>query len=279
LRSEARTKEISTLVKKYGLKKEGLLGYGETLVYLLIYSELVGFKKYEKFDYCVVDEGQDFSVLEYSVLDKLVKNGRFGILGDLNQSFSGDGLSSWEEIYEVVEGSKHAQKFILETNYRSTKPIIDFANKILSPYTDSYLPKSINRKGPVPEVVAFDKINDVMTELGNEIKNDMKNLDKSVGIICMNEKYLGKTQELLSSLNIPQEKLITLREKDRIAYLPRAVYLTHFNDCKGLEFGKVYIVGLGLSKITSFGDAKKAFVAVTRAMDELKVYADKETEK
>ena len=48
-----------------------------------------------------------------------------------------------------------------------------------------------------------------------------------------------------------------------------------FNDCKGLEFAKVYILGLNLDKTSTFKKAKEAFVAVTRAMNEVSIYSVK----
>jgi len=47
------------------------------------------------------------------------------------------------------------------------------------------------------------------------------------------------------------------------------------DDCKGLEFSKVYVLNLNLKKIKTFSKAKEAFVAVTRAMNELCIYGVK----
>lgn len=273
LRAEIRAKSLRDLTKKYKLDSMNVLGYREVLIYTLIYSELVGLGNYQKFDYCVVDEGQDFSVLEYSVLNKLVINGRFCILGDLNQSYAKEGLSSWEETFDVISGSQSLQKFELDTNYRSTRPIINFANNILSPYTDNYLPKSINRIGEEPSVYIEETVDDVLNVFKQELLLDVEKMDKSIGIICMNDDYYNKAASLIDDLKIPKDKLIKLDETERIHYMPRALYLTHFSDCKGLEFGKVYVLGLNLSEVNNFHDAKKAFVSVTRAMDELSIYA------
>ncbi len=274
-RAEIKSKALKKLVEKYNLDDGGVMGYKQALIYTLIHSELVGLNNYKKFEYCVMDEGQDFSVLEYAVLDKIVINGRFCILGDLNQSYAKEGLSSWDETFDVITGSDGLHKFELDTNYRSTRPIIDFANKILRPHTESYLPKSINRIGDEPSVYEGDTINDVINLFKQELLLDLESIDKSVGIICMNEEYYKKVDALLSNIKIPEDKLIKLDEADRIHYLPRAIYLSHFKDCKGLEFGKVYVLGLDLEKIENFHEAKKAFVAVTRAMDELSIYANK----
>lgn len=272
IRSSIRTDKISKLAKTYKLRDSGDFGYLQALIYIYIYAELIGFKKFEQYEYCVIDEGQDFSALEYFVLNKLVSHGRFCILGDLNQSYSDEGLSEWEEIYEVVTGSKNAHKFVLETNYRSTKAIIDYANTILSPYTDKYLPLPINREGPKPSLSGFPEKESLLASFKKELKGDLTNFDKSIGIICMDDIYYQEVDKILSKLNIPKDKLVKLKETDRATYLPRAVYFTHFDNCKGLEFGKVYVMGLNPSKIKSFKDAKRAFVAVTRAMNVVSIY-------
>lgn len=271
LRLSIRSEYLSNFTKDFNLSESGHFSYRDALIYIVLYSELIGFTKFEKFDYCVVDEGQDFSLLEYLALNKLVSNGRFCILGDLNQSYVTDGLTEWEEIFGVVEGAKDAQKFVLDTNYRSTFPIINFARSIMEPYTTQYLPVPIQRKGPEPEIEEHSTNNDLIKKFESDLKQDIKNLDKSIGIICMNNEILEEVTKITGNLKINKDRLIYLRESDRITYLPRAVYVTHFDNCKGLEFGKVYVLGLNLGKIKSINDAKKAFVAVTRAMNELKV--------
>jgi len=271
LKNEALPKIISDLKIKAGEK----LGYLETLIYIFVYAELIGLTKWIKFEYCVVDEGQDFSTLEYLVLGKVVMNGRFCILGDLNQSYKNDGLASWEEISQVVQEAKKANVFELETNYRSTKPIIDLANKILNPYTKDYLPKSINRIGHEPKIHKLPTFNDVIKTFTAELEADLKQLDKSIGIICFTEKTMEHVEKVLKDLNVPADVFIKLDEKKPISYIPRGVYLSMFENCKGLEFAKVYVLDLNLDKIDNFTEAKKAFVSVTRAMNELSVYSVK----
>lgn len=258
-----------------GVDLKGELGYKDMLIYLYIHSELIGFNNSMKFQYCVVDEGQDFSPLEYLVLGKLVINGRFCILGDLNQSYVSEGLNDWNTIKEVIEDARNASEFVLDTNYRSTKQIISFANEILSPYTKDYLPKSINRMGPEVVRVPFDNEESMLDSFRKQLTEDMKDLDKSVGVICFNDSQFEAvkdiTEDVRKQTNNEEEKVMHLEEHTRISYLPKGVYLTKFENCKGLEFSKIYILGMHLDKVSNFTEAKKAFVAVTRAMNEVVV--------
>jgi len=263
---------IDKLCKKYGINTESEVGYLKTLIYVYIHTELLGIQEFRKFEYCVIDEAQDFSPLEYLVLSKIVLRGRFALFGDLNQSLEADGISSWEDVPGIIKEAKQATNFILDTNYRCTKPIVDFANSIMNKYTKDYLPKSINRKGSEPEKVMFESKDLMLSTFKEQIDEDIKVLGKSIGIICFGDDVFERTKEMLQNNGLPEDKFIVLDSKKKISYIPKGIYLMKAPDCKGLEFAKVYVLNLDVDKVKSFEEAKKAFVAVTRAMNELKVY-------
>ena len=225
-----------------------------------------------KFQYCVVDEGQDFSVLEYLLLGSVVIHGRFCILGDLNQSYLEEGLESWSQIEQVIEDASRAQTFVLDTNYRSTKQIIEYANKVLSPYTSDYLPIPINRPGPEVEELLFDTQDELFETFREKISSDLGMLDKSVGVIFFDDSLQAKVMEIVGDEcvvnKVDKKVIVRLDEKSRISYIPKGVYVSSFQVCKGLEFSKVYVLGLNIGNINNFIKAKKAFVSVTRAMNE-----------
>lgn len=273
IRVKLKESRFVEFIKSIGLNTREEMGYLDTLLYIFAYSEVIGLRNTAKYEYCVVDEGQDFSVMEYMILGKLVLRGRFCILGDLNQSYEKEGLSDWSAVSRVIPEAKHANVFELDTNYRSTKPIIDFANSILSPYTSTYLPKSINRKGNLPVTLGFSTNTDLLRKLKLDLIEDTKDLDESIGVIVYNPELMTEVENIVGSLGIDSEKIIKLDSKKRITYLPQGIYLTQFDNAKGLEFAKVYVIGLNTLKIETFNEAKKAFVALTRAMNELSVYS------
>lgn len=275
MRIDLVNQDLKKLVKEFGINESQKLNYSQTLIYTLAYLNLIGLRKFRKYEYCIVDEGQDFSILEYSFLGNLVIHGRFCILGDLNQSYAEAGILNWEQISEVIEEAKRAQVFQLDTNYRSTKPIIDLARSILAPYTQDYLPNSINRKGAAPNIEYFDSGNEMLAKFEEDILKELKNIDKSIGVICFSPESYEFAQKLLNDSIKQKDKLIELDENTKIHYIPKGVYLTKFENSKGLEFSKVYVLDLNLDKLTNFLEAKRAFVAVTRAMNEVTVYGQK----
>lgn len=274
LKNEIKNNIIKKAAKEQGIDLSKKLNYFETLAYLFIYAELVGIRKFMKYDYCVVDEAQDFSALEYLFLNKIVLRGRFALFGDLNQSLESDGIENWDIIPEVIKEAKLASKFELTKNYRSTKQIISFANKVLRPYTEKYLPKSINRVGDEPIKEVFASTEEMLHAFEQNIKGDSKKIEKSIGIICFGD-CMNDVEKVLSRVRGLKDKIIKLKSTEKISYTPKGVYLMNSEDCKGLEFSKVYVLGLNLKKTKDFSEARKAFVAVTRAMNELFIYGVK----
>ena len=272
LRHEIKEATLKKLSKDYGVNLNSELDYTSTLIYLYFYSELVGINKFQKYEYCVIDEGQDFSLIEYALISKFVLRGRLAIFGDLNQSIELDGLSNWESIKDVIKEAKTASLFSLETNYRSTKEIIELANSILEPYTKNYLPKSINRTGKAPNIQKFDDLNAMIGNFKTEHMKEIENFEKSIGIICFNNNDFNEIRSLLENNKETSKRLVVLESAKRIAYTPRGIYLMRAEDCKGLEFAKVFVTGMDIKKIKNYNDAKKAFVSVTRAMNELEIF-------
>jgi DNA helicase II / ATP-dependent DNA helicase PcrA len=250
------------------------LNYADTLIYMLVYRKLIGFNKTLIYEYCTIDEGQDFSLLEYAVLNGFVLRGRFGIFGDLNQMMFKDGIGSWDEIQKVIPEAKKANVFKLDTNYRSTKQIIAVANKIMGKYDKQYLPKSINRSGPDPHLIKVNTKDDIVEHFQTLFASEVQDIAKSIGIICGDNTLISKVRDVIAASKLDPSKFVLLDSSKRISYLPKGVYLMDMEDCKGLEFAKVYLLGVNLDKINNITEARRAFVGVTRAMNELTVITE-----
>lgn len=277
-RSRLKDKFFSAILKEINIDPKEKMGYAQTLAFVYLHSNIMGFNKFQKFQYCVIDEGQDFSPLEYAVLDTFVLFKRFCILGDLNQGYMKSGLKNWEVLKQFFSNTE-IKEFSLDTNYRSTKQIIDYANQILAPFTKTYLPKSINRMGPNPTTKTFSKTEELYEILASDLFEDIKEIKKTIGIICYDQKSFEEMRNLLNKLPLADDKKIVLDADRKIDYKPKCIYLTEFENSKGLEFAKVYIVGTNPRQNADFSHAKKSFVGVTRAMDELMIYYVEENAK
>ncbi len=90
-------------------------------------------KKWEKrFDYVLIDEFQDTSILQYKILQAIAKNSLVTIVGDPDQT-----IYSWRnaDISIIMNFDKDYPNTLtvkLEQNYRSTKRILRAANELIS---------------------------------------------------------------------------------------------------------------------------------------------------
>lgn len=271
--TELKTKNLNLTLKSAQIPIKGKLDYASALAFSFLWIKLIGFNKEKtlRYQFCVVDEGQDFSPLELAVLNLFVVHSRICILGDLNQSLAKTGISSWEDLEKILE-YQDIKQFILDTNYRSTQPIIKLANQVLEPFTKNYLPKSINRRGENPVFVPCKSMQELEEKLKENLWKDAQEYKKSIGIITYQQDYFEMAKMLFSKMNLQGVKKFILESDQNINYQPKAIYLVKFEYCKGLEFGKVYLVGKNPLDNATFEEARKSFVGVTRAMDELTVY-------
>jgi DNA helicase II / ATP-dependent DNA helicase PcrA len=105
--------------------------------------------------YILVDEYQDTSRAQEQLLSNLVssKNISINAVGDINQTiytFNGSSVSNLKEFYERMKDTqtKVLQPIILYENYRSSKAILDVANRIISKNTEI---KLVPASGVLPE--------------------------------------------------------------------------------------------------------------------------------
>jgi DNA helicase II / ATP-dependent DNA helicase PcrA len=83
-------------------------------------------------EHIIVDEAQDVTPLEWFLLGAINEAHAWTLLGDLNQRRSDHTLSSWQQIREVLGLSEEdAPITTLRRGYRSTKPILEYANRLL----------------------------------------------------------------------------------------------------------------------------------------------------
>ena len=97
----------------------------------------------------IVDESQDISAIEWRLLREMNYNGSWTIIGDLNQRRSQETPTDWDTILETLNlDSSLVPTLPLERGYRSTKPILEFANRLL-PRVDRRI-LAFQQDGPQP---------------------------------------------------------------------------------------------------------------------------------
>lgn len=113
---------VKKIKARYGMPTQKLCSF-DPFALSLILCEL-GYPLTPKYGFVFVDEAQDISPAEYSVLKAVNDRAAFNIFGDLKQNITGfRGIKDWGELgYEVLD---------LNLNYRNTNQIVEFVSKNL----------------------------------------------------------------------------------------------------------------------------------------------------
>lgn len=90
----------------------------------LLKKKIITRKKYK---YIFIDEGQDYSIDDYILLQALNPDAVFNIFGDIKQKINKTGLNDWDELKQIFQ----CNKYFLSENYRNSREIIDYAKKRL----------------------------------------------------------------------------------------------------------------------------------------------------
>ncbi len=243
------------------------LEYQDVTPYMYLKSRIVGISANKNIKYVLIDEAQDYSIIQYKILAMMFRNSNITLLGDLNQSILPfNNHEDYKEIENTIKKFKQnmlSSECELSKTYRSTFEINEFAKKVINS-KNNYT--QIDRHGDKVDIIKQSSF-DV-----KQILNDALNLKKSyntVAIICKNiEETLLYNQEVQSQDYLNKFRLVTKNDNvfvgDKIMIIPS--YLA-----KGLEFDAV-IVSNANAEIYSTEEQKLFYVVLTRALHKLKVY-------
>jgi hypothetical protein len=188
---------------------------------------------YSDVRHVIVDEAQDVTDLEWSLLERINGRGTWTLIGDLNQRRSDFTQRSWKAIGDILGFREDLEPRIMKRGYRSTKAIIDFASQLLPRKLRAHVP--LRTDGPVPVVhkVHPDKINlTVVTEVGRLSAAYPRG---SVAIIGMNSRDFERDLRSAGWSAEPVPGRQWRRDGARLA-LGRPDHL------RGLEFDGVVVV-------------------------------------
>lgn len=128
---------------------------------LLQEHEDVAQKWRAKLAYILIDEYQDTSAIQYALLRQLVgSSGQFTAVGDDDQSIYGWRGATLDNLRRLPEDFPDLRVIRLETNYRSTAPILQAANSVIAANPKIYaktLHSAIGAGEPVRVLACMDE--------------------------------------------------------------------------------------------------------------------------
>jgi DNA helicase-2/ATP-dependent DNA helicase PcrA len=141
-------------------RERHLLGYDDLLVRLrdaLHENQELCAKLSNQYRYIMVDEYQDTNKLQAQIV-RLIASGHdnVAVVGDEAQSIYSFRGASFHNMLEFPELFPNAQVIKLEENFRSTQPILDLANELMSDATEGYAKRLFSKtnSGPPPMLVS-----------------------------------------------------------------------------------------------------------------------------
>ncbi|MGF7060205.1 RNA polymerase recycling motor HelD [Brassicibacter mesophilus] len=233
---------------------------GIALVYLKLILD--GSPSNSAIRHVVVDECQDYTILQYMSFKLLFADSSFTLLGDLNQSISPYmNIGKYTRITKLFEG-KITSILTLNKSYRSTSEISQFTRALLG---EKHEWEYLERSGVKPTLVKVsnaDILNKVL-DVANHLK---KEGFASIAIIC---KTLNESIDVHKAL----KKYINVHliKNDDIKY-PKGTVVVPSYLAKGLEFDAVIVYTCNEETYGSENEKQLLYTICTRALHRLYVF-------
>jgi DNA helicase II / ATP-dependent DNA helicase PcrA len=230
------------------------LEYADVFPLIYFRIRLEGISTYDHVKHLLVDEMQDYTPVQYSVLSRLF-NCRMTILGDVNQTVNPYSASSAETIEQVLPSADIVKLF---RSYRSTWEITAFAQRI-TPNPD-IIP--MERHGEEPVLARFNNKAGELEGIRQMIMAFRKSGNSTLGIIC---KTRRQAEEVYRVLNDDAIYLLS----DESLFFKEGVNITTAHLAKGLEFDQVIVPFADAANYKTEIDKSMLYIACTRSMHHL----------
>lgn len=240
--------------EKFIMPDRKTLEWADVYPFLYFHATYEGLKGNRLIRQLVIDEMQDYTPVQYAVMNKLF-NCKKTILGDFGQSLNPNYSHTLEDFGRIYKGAEVVE---LNKSYRSTYEIITFAKKIQKSALEP-----VERHGDAPEIICCGDSWEELVKTGEKIKAFKAGGNATLGIIT---KTNAKAKALCQSLS--EDFTMQLLTPDSRQFL-KGVTVTSVQMSKGLEFDEVIILSADDETYHTDFDRKLLYIACTRAMHKL----------
>lgn len=231
------------------------------LLYLKL--KLEGCTEFNEIKQVVIDEAQDYDLVQYEIFKLLFKDARYTVLGDIHQAIDKDvSLALYDKIIEILDKRKSV-KIFLNKGYRSSYEINGFSQRILGVKRDFV---SFERHETEPLIISKGTLDKHDEAIAREIDDAATRGHESVAVIC---KTAAEAEKLHARLKDKVNIKLVCSGGDEIekGALVIPSYLA-----KGLEFDTVLASDVSADNYSSELDRKLLYVTCTRALHRLALF-------
>lgn len=246
-------KDCLELYKAFNGEKELTQDDLAPILYLKV--KLEGLRLAEETKHVVIDEAQDYSAVQFLVIKELTRCSSMTIVGDSNQRLLPINGKVPMLLLEHILQNFNIEHFGLLKSYRSTKEIMEYANRFIC---DNRIVPLVRTGEKVLEETAnsdrelFSKIESILGELRNKQY-------ENIAVLCRDIDETNKIGKLLKST-----EYVKLIDSEDIVYTGGVVVIPSYF-AKGLEFDAVILV----KDKERENESKLNYVMATRALHEL----------
>ena len=175
-----------------------------------------------------IDEAQDYSPIEYEIINMVNKNIIMNLYGDINQSIYDEGIDNWEDLKDKLK----CNMYILKENYRNSTEITKYCNekfnydilgmglsiKDVEIIRKERIDEIINQKIKEGKSVAVISKENIKEKINNELVSycdvqSTKGIEYNTVIVndkdmSENEKYIAYTRALSELYILKYEEVI-----------------------------------------------------------------------
>jgi len=231
------------------------LEWADVFPFLYLHAAYEGLHESGVIRHLVVDEMQDYTPIQYAVLNLLFKCQKT-ILGDFGQFIHPNHLNTLEDMQKIYSDAEFVE---LTTSYRSTYEIINFAKQIQN--VGSLKP--IERHGKAPSIVHFQDKQDEIAYIVKMINTFEAKRYTSMGVITKTNSDAKALYDIVSRYH----NVYLLSPESN--HFVNGVSITSIQMSKGLEFDEVIIPDVDEATYFTQYDRSLLYIACTRAMHEL----------
>ena len=203
---ETDVEEFPRIFAEYNriLKDNSMIDYDDQMVYalkILQTSHTVLSHYTDRYKYVCVDEAQDTSKIQHTIIHTLVKaNNNIFMVGDEDQSIYGFRAAYPKALTEFEKTYQNANVLLMESNYRSRSEIVKAADKLIQTNIDRHKKHVLSTRsdGGVVNVTRISK----RKEQYSMIAENLKNLPGSVAVLYRNTESALPLIDLLDRYKI-----------------------------------------------------------------------------
>lgn len=230
--------------------------YEDVFPMLYLKYRLTGESAHKNIKHLVIDEMQDYSYLQYVILQRLFEC-RMTILGDRAQTLDKEQQDVLRFLPQIF--GRGIRTVIMNKSYRNTWEIASYAGKI-SGITDIEL---LERHGKEVEEKIFASEEGLLSEIEKKLNVGTQGFE-TAAVITMTEEEAFDISRLLQSRGLE----VSYVDRDSSAFR-KGLTVTTFYLAKGLEFDQVFAVREREDNPLSM---QADYICATRALHELYVY-------